>query len=120
MHGTERLEKWGEEPNTSRSQAPPAPLRPGTRITVYWTELRQWFNGTYTSSRIEPSDDGGEQRASRIVYDAVGPWRDCQVTELTYYHCLDDETWALEKDHMLDEPRAPEPMTPRRMQRNRP
>ena len=87
---------------TERSQAPPAPLRPGTRIRVYWTELRQWFAGTYTSSKVEDSDDGGQQRASRIVYDATGPWRDCQTSELTYYHCLDDEMWTLNDDQETD------------------
>ena len=114
MQNTQRLETWNDNANTNTSQAPPAPLKPGTRITVYWTELRQWFNGTYTSSRVEASDDGGEQRASRIVYDAVGNWRHCQTAELTYYHCLDDETWALEADHLPDERTAQHVETPRR------
>jgi hypothetical protein len=102
IQDTERLERWHDGAVTERSQAPPAPLRPGTRIKVYWTELRQWFAGTYTSSKVEDSDDGGQQRASRIVYDATGPWRDCQTSELTYYHCLDDEMWTLNDDQETD------------------
>ena len=33
------------------------------------------------------------QRASRIIYDAVGAWAGCTPKQLTYYHCLDDERW---------------------------
>ena len=36
---------------------------------------------------------GGKQRACCIVYDAVGPWKNCNKTQLTYWHCLDDEVW---------------------------
>ena len=62
-------------------------------MEVYWTELQDWYPGTFTSSRVEQSDDGGLQRASRIVYDATGPWARCNARDLTYWHCLDDEQW---------------------------
>ena len=42
-----------------------------------------------TSSRLETGDDGKQQLASRLVYDAVGPWR----KQLAYWHCLKNETW---------------------------
>ena len=37
---------------------------------------------------------GGTQRASRIAYDAVGLWANCNDKQLAYYHCLDDEQWV--------------------------
>ena len=55
--------------------------------------MDQWFTGTFTTSRIEPADNGGEQRACCVVYDAVGPWATCNKPQLTYWHCLDDEQW---------------------------
>ena len=89
---TNHLEKWGDDaPDTAAP--PPPPLKPGARVSVYWTELRQWYTGTYTSSRVEKGDDGAPQRASRIVYDAVGTWSQCTAAQLTYYHLLDDEAW---------------------------
>ena len=91
--GTDLLEKWDDQgPKTTPG---PSLLKPGDRISVYWTDLRQWFDGTYTSSRVESADDGGTQRASRVVYDAVGLWANCNSKELAYYHCLDDEQWQL-------------------------
>jgi hypothetical protein len=32
--------------------------------------------------------DGGSQRATRVLYDPVESW-----PALSYWHCLDDETW---------------------------
>ena len=86
------LEQWdGAEPKTTPG---PSTLRPSDRVSVYRTELKQWFDGTFTSSRLEPADDGGTQRASRIAYDAVGLWANCNDKQLAYYHCLDDEQWV--------------------------
>ena len=81
---------WDGEP---KHVAGPPPVAPGTRIEVYWTDHGEWFAGTYTSSKVEPADDGGRQRASRVVYDAAGAWAGCSKAQLTYYHCLDDELW---------------------------
>ena len=87
----QQLPAW-EEPKTTQA-APPPPLKAGARVSVYWTELAEWYVGTYTSSRVEDADGGGKQRASRIVYDATGAWAACKQADLTYWHCLDDEQW---------------------------
>ena len=63
-------------------------LRKGTLISVYWTEMSAWYDGTVTSSRVETGDDGQQQRATRVAYDAVGSWR-----AHACWHCLDDERW---------------------------
>ena len=90
--GTDRLEQWTDEPAPTHV-APPAPLRRGARLSVYWTDMREWFTGTYKTSRIESADDGSKQRASCVVYDPVGPWAQCAARQLTFWHCLDDEQW---------------------------
>ena len=90
LDGTDRLERWGDTPT---AHAPPPPLKAGERLSVYWTELGEWYEGTFTSSRVEDADGGGKQRASRVVYDATGPWAKCTEADLTYWHCLDDEQW---------------------------
>ena len=82
-----------DEPATPIKRPPPSTLKPGDRISVYWTELREWYDGAYTSSRVEPADGGGFQRASRILYDATASW-----AQNAYWHCLDDECWHLVKD----------------------
>ena len=66
----------------------PAVLRAGERISVFWTGMNEWYAGRVTSSRTSTGDDGQPQRVTRVVYDAIEPW-----PELTYWHCLDDETW---------------------------
>ena len=91
--GRDVLETWRPDGATEQSVAGAPPLKPGDRLSVYWTELREWYDGTYTSSRVAPADDGGTQRESRVVYDAVGLWAQCNTASLTYYHCLDDEQW---------------------------
>ena len=78
---------------------PGAAVAKGARIAVYWTEMNEWFNGTCTSNRLEAADGGGTQRATYIVYDAVGPWPACTKEQLRYCHCLDDEQW-----HFADQP----------------
>ena len=83
--------EWGKP--AAADKASPAPVKRGTRVSVYWTEMDQWFTGTLTTSRVEPADNGGEQRACCVVYDAVGPWATCNKPQLTYWHCLDDEQW---------------------------
>ena len=55
--------------------------------------MDEWFKGTYKTSRIEPADGGGKQRSSCVVYDAQGLWAQCNQSQLTYWHCLDDEQW---------------------------
>ena len=74
-------------------EEPSPPIPSGTRITVYWTEMDQWFDGTVTSSRLETGDDGQRQRATHVQYDPVGVWRSSR--QLSYWHCLDDEHWQL-------------------------
>ena len=71
----------------------PAPLKRGERLSVYWTEMNEWYEGTYVTSRVEDADGGGKQRSSCILYDAVGAWAQCTKSQLTYWHCLDDEQW---------------------------
>ena len=109
VQGPSALERWDDA--TPPAAAPPPLLQAGERISVYWTELDEWFDGTFTSSRVEPSDDGGTQRAYRIVYDAVGPWSHCNAKQLTYYHCLDDEQWRYRGPPT---PQRREPSTQRR------
>ena len=72
---------------------PPLTLKRGERVEVFWTDMNQWFAGTFRTSRIEPADGGGTQRASCVVYDATGVWAQSSVKQLTYWHCLDDEQW---------------------------
>ena len=55
--------------------------------------MNEWFTGTFSTSRVEAADGGGQQRACCIVYDATGPWAACNKAQLTYWHCLDDEQW---------------------------
>ena len=74
-------------------QVPPTVLKKGTRISVFWTEMNEWFDATVTSSRLEIGDDGQEQRATHVTYDAVGPWT--KGRDLKYWHCLDDVEWEL-------------------------
>jgi hypothetical protein len=92
--GTRGAPAWDEEP--APAAPPPAPLKKGERLSVYWTELREWYSGTYKASRVEDADGGGKQRASCVVYDGTGPWAACSQGQLTYWHCLDDELWRAE------------------------
>jgi hypothetical protein len=90
--GADKLERW-ETPTTPQA-VPAAPLKRGERLSVYWTELDQWYTGTFTTSCVEAADGGGKQRSSCIVYDATGAWATCTKRQLTYWHCLDDEQWS--------------------------
>ena len=63
-------------------------LSRGTRIQVYWTEEQQWYTATATRWQWEEGDDGQRQRATHLVYDAVGAWPETKL-----WHCLDDVTW---------------------------
>ena len=96
IEGTAMLDTWTEHAAAAPSAPPRSSLHPGDRVSIYWTDLEQWFQGTFTSSRVEDADGGGQQRASRIVYDATGPWAQCTPKQLTYWHCLDDEQWTKE------------------------
>ena len=94
VRDVDKLERWDDaQPQSSAAPPTPSVLQPGDRIEVYWTDLKEWFCGTFTSSRIEDADGGGKQRSSRIVYDATGHWAQCTPKDLTYWHCLDDELW---------------------------
>ena len=84
--------EWKDPPPAQ--QVGPAPLKRGARLSVYWTDMNEWFSGTFTTSRVEDADGGGRQRACCIVYDAVGPWAACNKAQQTYWHCLDDEQWT--------------------------
>jgi hypothetical protein len=96
MDAADALAGWQEqldEPPEREIDATPTPpsnaVPNGTRVTVYWTEMDAWYDGVITSSRLEAGDDGAPQRATRVLYDATGPWR----KQLAYWHCLDVETW---------------------------
>ena len=91
---------WEERPAThptragdtaDASDAPSPALAAGTRVTVFWTDMDRWFDGTVQRSRLEEADGGGTQRATQIVYDPIDNW--VTAKQLTYWHCLDDETW---------------------------
>ena len=69
-------------------------VQPNDRISIYWTELDQWYSATHTSTRQVHTDDGLIAYDSRVVYDAVGPWQ--KPEDLIYYHDLNKETWELE------------------------
>ena len=86
------IASWRDE-KSKKQHVPPPVLKPNDRIEVYWTDMREWFPGTFTSSRVEQGDDGNKQRSSRIVYDRDGVWSRCTVAQSTYWHCLDDEQW---------------------------
>ena len=90
--GTDKIERW-EPTEPHKEHIEPSPLKTNDRITVYWTDLKEWFTGTFKASRVEDADGGGKQRASCVVYDAAGPWASCNQKQLTYWHCLDDEQW---------------------------
>ena len=66
-------------------------LTRGQRISVFWTEMDAWYDGTVASSRVERADDSSLQRATHINYDPVESWRTAR--QLSYWHCLDDENW---------------------------
>ena len=93
-----RLEAWTEPTAATRGDVEAAPLKAGERLSVYWTDMQEWYPGTYKCSRVETGDDGARQRSSCILYDAVGAWAKCSKTDLTYWHCLSDEIWTTEKE----------------------
>ena len=91
------LDTWTDAaPTPTTATVAPSPLKRGDRVSVYWTDLKAWYTGTFTSSQVEQADGGGSQRASRIVYDAIDAWAGCTTAQLTYWHCLDDEQWRKE------------------------
>ena len=92
VDGDDTLERWNTEQPTAAAPAR-APATRGARVAVYWTDMGEWYEGTYQTSRVEKADGGGTQRASCILYDAVGQWESCSKQTLTYWHCLDDEQW---------------------------
>ena len=91
VEGGKQLDKWVDEPTVTT--VAPSPLKTDDRVSVYWTDMSEWFEGTFRTSRVEDADGGGKQRTSCIVYDAKGPWEQCTQKQLTYWHCLDDEQW---------------------------
>ena len=66
--------RWSPTPR----QSPRRPSAKRNRIarvrSVYWTEMNEWYHGDMTSSHLETGDDGQPQRATRVLYDAIGPW----------------------------------------------
>lgn len=88
---TNELEKW--QPGPVNEPVPPSQLKNGDRVSVFWTDMQEWYEGTFKTSRIEAADGGGKQRTSCVVYDATGLWATCSLKDLTYWHCLDDEQW---------------------------
>ena len=82
--------EWAAE---TPAKPAPAPLRTNDRLSVYWSDMDRWFDGTYKASRMEDADGGGKQRASCVVYDPVDAWASCTASQLTCWHCLDDEEW---------------------------
>ena len=92
-------DKLGVDQNMPEWDEPAQPAEPGkaiakgSRITVYWTDMHTWYNGTCTSNKLEPADGGGMQRSTYVLYDAVGAWAQCTPAQLRYCHCLDDERW---------------------------
>ena len=83
--------QWEDTP--APPTVPPPHLRRDERISIYWSDMDQWFTATYRTSRVEAADGGGKQRSSCVLYDAAGPWANCSKSQLTYWHCLDDEIW---------------------------
>ena len=86
-----QLTQWSQSPPTA--QISPSPLKRGQRLSVYWTEMNEWYDGTFQCSQVEAADDGGRQRSSCVVYDAAGDEASLTRRKLTYWHCLDDEQW---------------------------
>ena len=93
VNGSARLEVWDDKAATRAEPVGKPPLRSGERVSIYWTEMREWYSGTFKTSKIEPADGGGKQRACCIVYDAVGAEASLSEAERTFWHCLDDELW---------------------------
>ena len=102
MDAADAFAAWGGQLSSEQaSDADPphakvgrAPLNRGSRLSVYWTERKDWFAGTYVDSRVEDADGGGKQRACCVVYDAVGQWAARNEKQRAFWHCLDDEQWT--------------------------
>ena len=102
MDAADAFAAWGEQLSGAHigdadkpcTKVGRAPLNRGSRLSVYWTEHKEWFAGTYPHSRVENADDGGKQRACCVVYDAVGRWAARNEKQRTFWHCLDDEQWT--------------------------
>ena len=88
------LERWHDDTGPQDEPVAPSQLKNGDRVSIYWTETQQWFEGTFKTSRIEAADGGGKQRTSCVLYDATGLWARCTQKQLNYWHCLDDEQWT--------------------------
>ena len=73
-----------------QTSEPATMLRKDDRVQVYWTDEATWFTGTVTRSAWETSQDGTDQRITRIAYDAVpGRW-----SVKAHWHCLEAEIWC--------------------------
>ena len=72
---------------------PALALANGTKVRVYWTDLRKWYTATVVSSKAAKDERGQPYRLTKLKYDAADGWTTDK--ELTYSHCLDDETWSL-------------------------
>ena len=68
----------------------PPLVAPRTRVTVYWTEMGQWFAGTVTSTKAGLSSDGRHARLYRVLYDSTA-----QFPSTAFYHDFKEVTWRL-------------------------
>ena len=93
INGSAQLGAWTDSGPARNAPVGKPPLKVGERVSIYWTEMREWYTGTYKGSRIEDADGGGRQRACCIVYDAVGSESSLSQADRTFWHCLDDELW---------------------------
>ena len=66
-------------------------LKNGQRITVYWTDMDEWYDATHLSTRKTIDGEGDTIYESHVEYDAVGVW----TNKTKYWHCLSDETWEV-------------------------
>ena len=64
-------------------------LGKGARISVYWTEMDEWYEATHLSTRKVRDENGETVHESHVQYDAVGEWK----TTTKYWHRLADEEW---------------------------
>ena len=62
-----------------RPDRAPRKPRKDERVRVWWSDEKQWFSGTVTSSK---------QRLTRVRYDATDRWE-----QHACWHDLADECW---------------------------
>ena len=95
--GRKRVRDEFDERAEAQPRAEEVLVPAGTRVEVYWTDLRQWYAGVVTSNRREATGACTDHRIHRVVYDAVGLWANVREKQLTYWHCFDEENWQCEE-----------------------